>query len=380
MNSGAQRASITAQLRQRYNKPTLQAMRCLFDIDAKASFNKTQLSNMIFEALIDKEAVDGFLSILSQAQFSILLKQRENNGLMLLDEAEDDDLLFADILVFRDEHSGGADYLLPETAQYIREFDTPEHRVLLCENAEIVKLAGGLLYYYGAMTSIDLFSKMIDLFKSEEATTEQRSNLILRILKILSFDYPDLAVYEIDHENDIYFHFAVDDPDTNIDEQNNLGHPFKSIAREKLLAAGSDEDYYESTPQLKRLLHWVAANVPLTDIFDAKNIILDSMDALNNGAPMGNVVTLAINEIADGNLDLDRLNKFMQLFSDFANNFPYWVLRGNTPAELEIPNSFSTTNNANVVKGDFGQPKISGNNFCPCGSGKKYKKCCGKDE
>ena len=380
MNSGAQRASITAQLRQRYNKPTLQAMRCLFDIDAKASFNKTQLSNMIFEALIDKEAVDGFLSILSQAQFSILLKQRENNGLMLLDEAEDDDLLFADILVFRDEHSGGADYLLPETAQYIREFDTPEHRVLLCENAEIVKLAGGLLYYYGAMTSIDLFSKMIDLFKSEEATTEQRSNLILRILKILSFDYPDLAVYEIDHENDIYFHFAVDDPDTIIDEQNNLGHPFKSIAREKLLAAGSDEDYYESTPQLKRLLHWVAANVPLTDIFDAKNIILDSMDALNNGAPMGNVVTLAINEIADGNLDLDRLNKFMQLFSDFANNFPYWVLRGNTPAELEIPNSFSTTNNANVVKGDFGQPKISGNNFCPCGSGKKYKKCCGKDE
>ena len=252
--------------------------------------------------------------------------------------------------------------------------------MLLRENAEIVRLAGGLLYYYGAMTSIDLFSMIIDMFTEEHATAARQNQIIVRIIKILTRDYPDQAVYEIDRENDIYFHFAVDDPDTIIDEQNNLDHPCKIITREKLLAAGSDEDYYEATPQLKRLLHWVVANVPSIDISDAKNIILDAMDALNNGAPMGEVVVQTMNEIADGNLDLDRLNKFMQLFSDFTNNFPQWVLRGNTPAELEIPNSHSITSNTNVVKGDFGQPKISGNNFCPCGSGKKYKKCCGKDE
>ena len=380
MNTESHRASITAQLRRRYDKPALHAIRCLFDIDAKASSNKTQLANLIFEALIDQKAVNSFLSILSEIQFSNLLKHHKHNELALMDITENDELLFAEILVFSDKKSEGADYLLPETAQYICEFDTPEHRVLLRENAEIVRLAGGLLYYYGAMTSIDLFSMIIDMFTEEHATAARQNQIIVRIIKILTRDYPDQAVYEIDRENDIYFHFAVDDPDTIIDEQNNLDHPCKIITREKLLAAGSDEDYYEATPQLKRLLHWVVANVPSIDISDAKNIILDAMDALNNGAPMGEVVVQTMNEIADGNLDLDRLNKFMQLFSDFTNNFPQWVLRGNTPAELEIPNSHSITSNTNVVKGDFGQPKISGNNFCPCGSGKKYKKCCGKDE
>jgi len=39
------------------------------------------------------------------------------------------------------------------------------------------------------------------------------------------------------------------------------------------------------------------------------------------------------------------------------------------PTVSVLPNDFATGNNNHI-------PKIPRNSLCPCGSGKKYKKCC----
>ena len=49
----------------------------------------------------------------------------------------------------------------------------------------------------------------------------------------------------------------------------------------------------------------------------------------------------------------------------FFNNTRLWVTKGYTPEEL---------NPTTVIK----KEKVGRNDPCPCGSGKKYKKCCGK--
>ena len=54
------------------------------------------------------------------------------------------------------------------------------------------------------------------------------------------------------------------------------------------------------------------------------------------------------------------------------------IYRGHTPNEITVKrpkNNFPNFHTAQPKKNQ----KIYPNDVCPCGSGKKYKKCCGKN-
>jgi uncharacterized protein YecA (UPF0149 family) len=82
--------------------------------------------------------------------------------------------------------------------------------------------------------------------------------------------------------------------------------------------------------------------------------------------------------------------EFVQLLTaqmmEVYNNTRMWVLKGYTPVELHkkekqhlnpIPPSIKKQTGSNII--DINSRKNTGRNDpCPCGSGKKYKKCCGK--
>ena len=84
----------------------------------------------------------------------------------------------------------------------------------------------------------------------------------------------------------------------------------------------------------------------------------------------------------------DQAQDFFQEMNEFHNNTRLWVLKGHTPNEImeeerkhlrPLPKKgykASSHGDETVVKGE----KVGRNDPCPCGSGKKYKKCClGKD-
>lgn len=56
-------------------------------------------------------------------------------------------------------------------------------------------------------------------------------------------------------------------------------------------------------------------------------------------------------------------DKYHDLYMDFYNSRRLWINRGNTIKELELIKHIKTQ-------------KVGRNEPCPCGSGKKYKKCC----
>ena len=76
--------------------------------------------------------------------------------------------------------------------------------------------------------------------------------------------------------------------------------------------------------------------------------------------------------------DMKQMNEYMQVITMIANTTRIWENRGHTPHELAqmgkhhlmpLPSTpFS------VIEGG----RTGRNEPCPCGSGKKYKKCCGK--
>jgi hypothetical protein len=59
--------------------------------------------------------------------------------------------------------------------------------------------------------------------------------------------------------------------------------------------------------------------------------------------------------------DMKDINELVTVVTNYLNNFKIWNNRGYSPKELHDLSS---------------KPKISRNDPCPCGSGKKYKKCC----
>ena len=73
---------------------------------------------------------------------------------------------------------------------------------------------------------------------------------------------------------------------------------------------------------------------------------------------------------------------------DLYNNTRQWRLKGHTPNELfqeekkylkPLPSQpFMTNQSKTNITDKSTLKKIGRNDPCPCGSGKKYKKCCGK--
>lgn len=67
---------------------------------------------------------------------------------------------------------------------------------------------------------------------------------------------------------------------------------------------------------------------------------------------------------------------------DIWNNIPHWVLKGWTPIEVmekyekAALKPLPATSVPIPAKSEHPKEKIGRNDPCPCGSGKKYKRCC----
>lgn len=97
-----------------------------------------------------------------------------------------------------------------------------------------------------------------------------------------------------------------------------------------------------------------------------------------------------------------KLQEAIELFSEYINHTPRWFLRGHSPAEasailkknnqpprpvaganmttagMDVAPSTQATFNKMPGSSLSGQ-QVGRNDPCPCGSGKKYKKCCGRN-
>lgn len=191
---------------------------------------------------------------------------------------------------------------------------------------------------------------------------------------------------------------------SNTDE-GQQGKPWYIPPKNELLAY-KDRDYWEPTPQAVRLrtflgqeLHMGEENVETA--FDAILVFTRVFD--------GSLETI-MRILEDGNAVFSSrrtLEEFLAVYQDFFNNTRMQINRGYTPMELNammstgerFPQTIGFTPNIqkrptdgitgsakigrdtiNVkVPDEAAKPrKVGRNDPCPCGSGKKYKKCCGR--
>jgi len=164
------------------------------------------------------------------------------------------------------------------------------------------------------------------------------------------------------------------------------GKPYYIPDKEELLKY-KDDTYFEVNEQYNALKDYIAKNLMEGDDHKAEVLCDDIQGRCQFG--------FAINEIIDAfnerNISFEgegQLNEVLQLVMDLKNNTRIWENNGHTPQEIfekyekphlkplpEEPFNFEESKDSNVISFKTGK-KIGRNDPCPCGSGKKYKKCC----
>lgn len=336
-----------------------------FEIDYKQSWTKAEMSIAITTAI--KEKPEKLIKTLDIISINYLKKIVTAGGYIVCDGEDDSYTLWSRGITKAIANPGNQDYefISFELLKVLKKYLFTEETNILIEKYnkwECVIL--GLIKYYGIIADrelLKLFCKTMQLSMQYE--------VFINFLK--TRDMLELMLFElIDEENNIvyYYYDEVSDPDETLDGiLNRSSIDYKMFSTEQFYTAGAIE-ISEDTPEVKRLKMYLV-NTYNIDNSEVDMMIYDCLHMIRNDKKTTAVVQFFMDKLKFENLDI--VNSFMVLINELHNNTRMWILKGHTPNELfdeEIKH----------LKPLPKTIKVGRNELCPCGSGIKFKRCCGK--
>lgn len=347
----------TSELLSLQTKPTLTDIAKRLDIKGYSKLGKDGLVNLVSAYITDN--IDNILCELSYKELDLLKKLAKEelveysfsiDNLNLIGGLSSLGVLFK--LSIKDNY-----YLIvpSDIKEGINSLTSSKKYISnLKERSEGIDLIDGLMTHYGLLLGGELYSIITNkeskvfkeenldfylnyIFRSYEAFTEGNA-LIHPFLFSPEDVYEELRVRQT-----IQYNFS------NEDFFVSLGKDFKATWGEEVL-------------ELKNIL----SNTKLKKS-DIDSLISQLIFYIKNDMDTQIIVELLTSyslDLSDKALADSIVNSFSKVF----NNTPIWSLKGLTPLE-------STARQKTTIIKD----KEPGRNEpCPCGSGKKYKKCCGR--
>ena len=162
------------------------------------------------------------------------------------------------------------------------------------------------------------------------------------------------------------------------------GKPYYIPSKDKLLKH-ADPNYVERTKEYERLKNYIISNFIKDPV---------AADALCEDIQLICSLEFSIRDIfyeferRDIAFESEKqINDLLKLIMNLANNTRIWENNGHTPDELfnsqdkpklrPLPKGRpASPDKVKSMSGSVSGSKIGRNDPCPCGSGKKYKKCC----
>jgi len=148
---------------------------------------------------------------------------------------------------------------------------------------------------------------------------------------------------------------------------------------EDMLSSKAVFDWKLARPAVRALRAYLDEHVPDSqdDYFYADSVIEDLIDYMTLGAMNGSSSVndwLSILEDHDYKPNEAHLKRVIDLLMSMHNSLPTWMNNGWAPNEL-VDIKYGRKSFYNE---DGSRLKVGRNDPCPCGSGKKYKNCCGR--
>ncbi|OBR90368.1 hypothetical protein CLRAG_35460 [Clostridium ragsdalei P11] len=323
-------------------------------INKISSLKKEELKNRILEFyeekvhfLIENIDVERFEFLIDLARKKFCKVRYTNIQINDIGYFRDMAFLFTGIL------NGEDVIIMPEELQKIvLNKDNKSLRDRMENNGQVIKLFWGMCNYYGVI-HIDDFKQLIKKYIDFDL-----SSMDLKVVLENGAAYYNEFEYDGNIGNDA----LVDNVDAIFLKQHKrIDLDFYPFKKEELLAAAR-ADFQDKTKAYKRFYSFLINNFDI-DVDVAEDLIFSLEADIKNNEKISEAISDFLS-----NFQLSNVNESSFIGSEvikFANNIRQWIIKGYTPAEL----SSSTVVN---------KKKIGRNDPCPCGSGKKYKKCCGR--
>jgi SEC-C motif len=318
------------------------------------------------------------LHLLDQERYDLLKKVADHNGFLMMDEGMEMsklENLMCFCLVFGGRKNGRKALVMPSEVHTIfREMDGTDLQSVIKRNTEWIRLTYGMFYYYGVMDSKKKFDTL--------------ERLLDREVDVLSYSHVihnSLSYYHKIRFNTVagYCDRRVMDPESLLREQQQQGDlGYFPFTKKQLMTAG-EEDYLDRTPEMIEFLDFIRSHYDI-DTGMLEKIARELIKRSNNEQPMEDTLNFLQTYFEIPSLEF--MQELTDRIVDLHNNTRLWVLKGYTPLEVmkerekadKAARPHHVLNERSPEKVDL-KPgsKVGRNDPCPCGSGRKFKKCCG---
>ena len=223
----------------------------------------------------------------------------------------------------------------------------------------------GMLYFYGVI----FFDDIIRVF--EESIGEELTKVQL------AKDIQEIVAYDqlISFDNGYIFDKSVSE-----DEIHTI---FSEILKRKNIdyKIFSANEYYKASVSGSVILNESSEKLLnyFEDMFEDNEFSQETLGMVDYMFRTGMGIVEAfdfVQSILEKPLSKKKIENLIEQLNNVYNNTLQWSLKGHTPSELfDIKKPFLKQLPNNVVSFPSGA-RVGRNDPCPCGSGKKYKKCC----
>ena len=218
------------------------------------------------------------------------------------------------------------------------------------------------VHLYGAISQPDL----VDIFNRQNRQPTTEEELFPALLRHIAVGAP----YCFWEEYIVCGEFEENGFEDVRDLMRQCGGKPRYIPEKDALLRYADWNYYERTPQMDALTAFLMTEGHRPHR-DAEEIAGEIQYACVIEAGMEQIFEI----LSDYDMELDSsaVGAFVKVMMSVKNNTRLWANKGHTPNELAA----LYYRGAPTADGT-GRKKIGRNDPCPCGSGKKFKKCCGR--
>lgn len=346
--------NLLESLLEKMTKEELVKVAKKYSIKGLTSLKKADVVERIKNGILEK--YEQALDVIDEDTLKFIEELIENNGQKLY---SCNDIIYSNYLrnrglVFTGTVDDELFVILPkELIELFKEKINKELYQKARLNRDIIRAIAGMIYYYGVMDITSIKENLERVFVCE---------FDLGFIKTIALTGEELGYdYVVDEE--VLYHIDVEDVEKLIKDQSLCQNDYYKFDKKSLIKAG-EPDFIEENKQAEKLKK-VFRELFVID----NNILREEMDsfiiAIKNEMSKDEAIE-AFLEAYEIESDEEK-DIFKHELDVFARSIRRWTLKGNNENEIK-------KNEQRVVN----EVKIGRNDPCICGSGKKYKKCCGK--
>lgn len=350
-----------------YGKKELEQIAKLYGVKGAYKLKKAELIEALLEAIPNK--MPEILPMLDEKDLAIFEGLFEADKEVKPNEMIDPyyNLMELELVQFVEDKQGSRLCVAPIIKETYKKINMDEVMPQIRRNSQLRDYIISVLNLYG-IVKLDWAATLFNKYYEPSTTVAELSDLVKKDMRLacqskIMEDYiVEETIYAIDKGNFKEFVGATVDKDY-------------FIPSKELLENVYDEVYYEPNLNVERLKSYLLKTYGVSDEKAEELVIAITMIARVDCDRTGKTMEIMVEEIANLGIEfksLSEINEIIKYLMPVINNTRKWINKGFTANELS-PHKVDEFTGQKVKVLDIGR-----NAPCPCGSGKKYKKCCGK--